>query len=269
MYVAVVLSLTAMNELFARLNCSATQAKIYLLLLELGPSIASMLAKRARIKRVTVYGALEGLVQKGLVETFKKNHVSYYQANSPEVIANMLDLQLEEEQRFNKRAHKKIEELKELQQSSAVPIIEVKDVIRYYQGQDAVNTLIQENLQLKDKTQYCIGLSGYHSLKIEGQWKSYIKNRVKKGMKVLSIQANTPEGKKYQARDEKELRQTKLIPPEKCPDHGELNIIGDHIILFTREEDESQGVKITNKKIAKILKKLFELAWERAEDLDS
>lgn len=253
-----------MNEIFQRLNCSDTQAKVYHLLLELGPSIASMLAKRANIKRVTVYGALEGLVLKGIVETYKKNNVSYYQACDPEVIVNLLDLQFEEEKRFISRARKTIQQMKKKREKTTKKIIEVKNVLRYYEGQEAVKSLIQENLSLPQKMQYCIGLSGYHALQIGGEWNSYIRHRVKKGMKVLSIQANTKEGRGYQKRDSKELRETRLVPKEKCPEHGELNIIGDHIILYTSSEKETLGVKIVNKKIAHILKKLFELAWDHS-----
>jgi sugar-specific transcriptional regulator TrmB len=257
-----------MNEIFHRLNCSDTQAKLYSMLLEIGPTIASMLAKRAFVKRVTVYGALEGLVQKGLVETYKKNNVSYYQAADPEVIANLIDLQFEDEKRFNKRVHITVQELKKKKEKSTKHIIEVKNVLRYYEGEEAVKTLIQETLNLPSKTQYCIGLSGYHSLKISGEWKSYINSRVKKGMKVLSIQADTSEGKSYKKRDKDELRTTRLIPSEKCPETGELNIIGDHIILYTSEGKETLGVKIVNKKIAQILKKVFELSWEYSDQLD-
>jgi len=257
-----------MNEIFDRLKCSSTQAKLYLLLLDLGPSIASMLAKRSRIKRVTVYGALEGLVQKGLVETFSKNNVSYYQASNPEVIANLLDLQFEEEQQFNQRAHQKIQELKKIGQSAEKHIIELKGVIRYYEGREAVETLIRENLKLPDKLQYCIGMSGYYALQYAGEWKDYIQSRVKNGMKVLSIQADTAANREYKYRDKSELRETYLVSPSMCPDHAELNIIGDRILLYTDEEKEALGVKIINKKLADVLKKLFLLAWDRTLELE-
>ncbi len=258
-----------MKEIFTHLQCSATQAKLYEILLENGPTIASMLAKRSGVKRVTAYGALDGMLSKGLVETYKKNHVSYYQAADPELIANRLEIQFEEEERFMKRARKELKEMKLKKDEKEREIIEVKDVISYYEGKDAVNTLIEENLSLSDKTQYCIGMSGYHALKDEGEWRNYIKRRVEKGMKVQSIQADTEVGKKYQKRDEKELRTTRLVPSSNLPDEGELNIIGNHIILYTSEGEEAIGVKITHKKIAKILKKLFKMAWERAKDLES
>lgn len=257
-----------MNDIFERLKCSPTQAKLYTLLLELGPSIASMLAKRAGIKRVTVYGALEGLVQKGLVETFAKNNVSYYQSTDPEVISNLLDLQLQEEQDFNERAHKKIAELKKLKQKSDKQIIEVKGVIRYYEGREAVETLIKENLSLQHKTQYCIGMSGYYALKFTGEWNQYIQTRVKNGMKVLSIQADTKENKDYKKRDLQELRETHLVPADMCPDHAELNIIGDRILLYTDEENEALGIKIINRKLANVLKKLFKLAWAHSAEIE-
>lgn len=256
-----------MKEIFERLQCSFTQAKLYQLLLENGPSIASLLAKRAKMKRATVYGALEGLERQQLIETYKRNNVRYYRAVDPEFIINLLDRQFEEEQRFNKRAHKMVKELKEKQKSQQ-QIIEVKNVVSYYEGHEAVAELIQENLSLPHKIQYCIGLSGYHSLTMEGQWKNYISTRVNKGMKVKSIQADTSQGKEYQQRDQDELRETRLIPPQKCPKQGELNIIGDHIILYTSEEKEALGVKIVNKKIAQIMKSLFQLAWEKADQYD-
>lgn len=257
-----------MNEVFERLKCSSTQAKLYLMLLEFGPSIASMLAKRTSIKRVTVYGALEGLLQKGLIETFNKNNVSYYQANDPGIITNILDLQLDKEEQFNQRAHKKIQALKNLKKNIDKQIIEVKGVIRYYEGREAVETLIQENLKLPYKLQYCIGMSGYYALKYAGDWNRYIQTRVKNGMKVMSIQADTKENQEYKKRDRQELRETHLVPPSMCPDHAELNIIGDRILLYTDEENEAVGIKIINKKLAKVLKKLFELAWKHSEEIE-
>lgn len=257
-----------MNEIFQKLDCSDTQAKIYEHLLQIGPSLASMIAKRTGFKRVTVYGALEGLVQKGLVETYKKNHISYYQACDPELISNLLEMKLEEEKMFNDRARKKIKEFKKTKEKSGEQIIEVKGVIKYYEGKEAVKTLNQENLNLLSKTQFCIGMSGYHSLKIAGEWKKYIESRVKKGMKVYSIQANNKQGRAYKKRDSLELRETRLIPKGKMPDFGELNIIGDRIILFTSEKNEEMGVKIINKKIASILKRLFKLAWEQSKTLE-
>jgi sugar-specific transcriptional regulator TrmB len=253
-----------MQVLFERLKCSGTQAKLYLLLLELGPSIASMLSKRARIKRVTVYGALEGLLQKGLIETFRKNNVSYYQASDPEVIGNVLDMQFVQEQEFNQLAHKKIEELKQVKKKGEKHIIELKGVIRYYEGRQAVETLIRENLTTPDKLQYCIGMSGYYALQDAGAWKEYIQSRVKNGMKVLSIQADTSANRSYKSRDHQELRETQLIPSNLCPDHAELNIIGDRIVLFTDERKEALGIKIINKTLADVLKKLFELAWDHS-----
>lgn len=253
-----------MKEIFERLACSETQMKLYLTLFRVGPTIASILAKRSGIKRVTVYGALEGLKQKGLVESFEKNHVTYYQACDPEVIMNFLEMKRKGEEEFYQNARKKIQEFHMLRKKGHETIIEVKGVIRYYEGRDAVNQLIQENLNLGHTIQYCIGMSGYHALHFSKNWEQYISKRVQNGMKVLSIQSDTDLGRTYQKKDALELRETRLISSDKCLDQGELNLIGDRIILFTSEGNEAVGVKITHRKIANILKKLFELAWEQA-----
>ena len=251
-----------MHDIFSRLGCSDTQSKLYLMLLENGPSIASMLAKRTRIKRVTVYGALEGLMEKGLVETYQRNKVHYFQAVDPEVIAEKCDQLFQVERSFHKRAQEVVKELKKLQQSCHPHIMDLKGIVQYYEGDEAVKTLIQETLQFPEKMQYCIGLSGYHVLQMEGDWKRYIHSRLKTGMKVKSLQLDSEEAREYQSRDKSELRETRLIQHKKFPQEGELNIIGDKIILYTSEAGEATGVKIRNKKIANILKQLFEIAWD-------
>jgi len=75
---------------------SDKEARVYLTVLELGTSIASTIARRAEINRVTVYTNLEALRRKGIVNEMKKKEITYYNAISPELICNQLEKKYED-----------------------------------------------------------------------------------------------------------------------------------------------------------------------------
>lgn len=71
-------------EDLTRLGLSEKEAKIYYMLLRIGPSPASSLARRVQIKRVTVYSVLESLKEKGLVSARKTEHGKIFLPHEPE-----------------------------------------------------------------------------------------------------------------------------------------------------------------------------------------
>jgi len=75
-------------------------------LLENGASIASMIAKRLGIKRVTVYAALDTLNKKQLISSFQKNNVTYFESVSPEEIVNICHKKITEDMELE-RLHQK------------------------------------------------------------------------------------------------------------------------------------------------------------------
>ena len=71
-------------EQLKNLNLTDKEARVYLLLLELGPSTPYKIAKRARLKRPTAYVIAEELVEKGLIIQVTGEKNKLYLARSPE-----------------------------------------------------------------------------------------------------------------------------------------------------------------------------------------
>ena len=71
------------------------EAKIYLTVLELWNSIASTIARRAEIKRVTAYSILKDLQRKGIVNETEKDWIKYYSVISPELLLSQLEQKYE------------------------------------------------------------------------------------------------------------------------------------------------------------------------------
>jgi sugar-specific transcriptional regulator TrmB len=255
-------------DLFARLGLTKNESDCYLFLLEYGAAAASTVGKRVGLKRLTAYAALERLDGKGLVESYVKEKVTYFEAVSPEAIVNICRRRANEEQLLVKEAERVAKELKRLEEKHQKPVVEVRGKMRFYQGIAAVRDLIDETIEEPSKEQLCFGLNTYHVEHVSDDWGSYTKRRVEAGMEVRSIQPDIEAALDYQERDEKELRVTRLVPHKKFPGGSELNIIGDMIALYSTHGDEPVGLKIYNRDLARVLRSLFELAWERAGRYD-
>ena len=250
------------------LGLSDNEIKVYLYLLTHGESIASVIAKRLDVKRATVYPILESLEKQELISTFEKNGTMHFDAVEPEDIIYVCDQRVNQMKRLKERAEGLHKEFRKLRDQGKMPKLEIRGKIKYYEGLEAVTGLIEETLDEKENEQLCFGLNTYHTELSGTDWGDYTKKRVKKGMKVRSIQPDTKEAIAYKKRDTDELRETRLVPRKDFPGESEINIIGNMIAMFTMRGKSPMGMKMYNKDLAQALRSIFELAWERAEHYD-
>ena len=91
MVISPFLLLLMFEENLVKLGLSEKEARIYLLLLQIGSSPVSALAKRAHIKRVSVYSVLETLFDRGLVTFEQHPEGKRYLAYDPECLLYLLE----------------------------------------------------------------------------------------------------------------------------------------------------------------------------------
>ncbi|MDP3975835.1 MAG: helix-turn-helix domain-containing protein [bacterium] len=256
------------ENLLRNLGLTSNEIKVYLFLVSHGESIASIIAKRLEAKRTAVYAILESLEEKGMIVSFVKNDVKHFDAIEIEDIVELCSQKANEMNRLARSADSLKQEFKKIRSKGKIPTLEVRGKIKYYQGMDAVTDLVVETLDEPETEQLCFGHNTYYSDMPGNDWGNYVEKRLKKKMKVRSIQPNEPEGLEYQKRDKKELRRTYLVPTKEFGDDCEINIIGDMIAMFTTKGEEPMGMKMYNKQMAKAMRGLFELAWEKAGEYD-
>ncbi len=250
------------------LGLTENETKVYLYLLSHGESIASVIAKRLEIKRATVYQILESLESKELITQFTKNNVAHFDSVDPDDLVQLCEQRVSQMQRLKARAEVLKGEMQKLRERGQMPTMEIRGKIKYYQGMEAVTELIEETLQEKSKEQLCFGLNTYHTEMAGNDWEEYTKRRVRKGMKVKSIQPDTDAALAYKKRDAEELRETRLVPHGQFPGRCEINVIGNMIAMFSAGKHDPVGMKMYNKDLAEALRSLFHLAWERADFYD-
>ena len=82
-----------MREKLLEIGLTDPEAKVYLELLAIGTQVASILAKRLKINRTTIYSVLRNLGMKGLVSSRVKSNVKFFSANDPNCLIGYLDRQ--------------------------------------------------------------------------------------------------------------------------------------------------------------------------------
>jgi sugar-specific transcriptional regulator TrmB len=241
-------------ELFSQLGLKEKESKVYLAALELGQADVSELAKKAGLKRPTVYFIVEDLEKKGLIQLLTKQPVKKYAALNP---AKLLAL----------------EKAKVGGLEQALPSLlglssqnQYKPAVRFFVGKTGIMQAYEESLQQPPNSE--ILAFGNAQAVEESIYKFkdwYIKRRVSSGIKMRAITPATVGGLAVAKRDKQELRQTKILPPEQFTANVEINIYLNKIALISHFETESIAVIIESNILAQAFKQIFEILWLNAK----
>ena len=117
-----------------KIGLTEGEAKIYVALLELGPSSVGPIKKRTKISHSNIYEILERLINKGIVTLIISNNIRIFQAVSPGNLSRFLD--------------KKEEELHEQRSSLAKALPRIEAL---------------QNLHPKQEALLFVGIKGLHS----------------------------------------------------------------------------------------------------------
>lgn len=117
-----------------KLNLTEKEARVYLALLELGPSTPYKIAKRSHLKRPTAYVIAEELVEKGLIIQMTGEKQKMYIARSPESYVEDIEKRVRE-------AKKIVPELMAMQKKKSD-----KPNVLYFEGLEGVRQAYEYKL---------------------------------------------------------------------------------------------------------------------------
>jgi len=122
------------DQIQQNLDLNSKDATTLLAILEIGPASISDIAKRAKIKRPTVYYLIEELIKKGLVLKVPAGKRVFYKANEPKRILSLLDQK--------KQSFEKI--LPQLESLFLTKPNQPK--VRFYEGKEGLKNIYEEML---------------------------------------------------------------------------------------------------------------------------
>lgn len=235
------------NEIIlTNLGLSPKEARIYLASLETGVASAQTIAKKAQIKRTTAYAVLETLAEKGFVLKTQKEGVIKFIAENPKNIA-------EKFKAFQKSWENNLPELEAIYNKK-----QVKPKVLFFEGKEGILKVYEDTLQEKPKEIMMFTTSEIFKTFDEFPFE-YVTKRKKQNIHALRIGPKDAMYSQHAKLDVEELSETKLLKNFDIP--IEINIYNNKVAFMSYAD--KIGLIIESEGIAKSMKKIYELLWNR------
>lgn len=232
-------------EALKNIGLTGAEAKIYLVLLDLGPSLAGMVARRSGIHRRTVYDLLDRLVEKGLVGYMRKNNRNYYETTEP---TRLMELVKEREDEVITL----LPELELMHRQS-----KEKQETNFYKGTEGIRTIFEDQIK-EGKEIIVFGESNLAKDKLKYYIPKYNKKRQEKKIKVKMLFDETQRGKI----DEMPLAEIRYLKAHLSL--SSTNVYGDKVAIILWS-DNPLGILIKQKEIADSYRNYFKMLWDVAK----
>ncbi len=233
---------------------SDKEANVYLAMLELGPSSAQDIAKKAGVNRATTYVMIEALKRRGLMSSGERGKKVFFAAESPVRLETIVKQELRE-------IEQKKEKLNQLmpQFMALFNAVEDKPKVRYFEGEDGLSACRDAMLELMKGRQPGRVFIHYDREMLESaKYNEKQRLRLTSGHLSARILYSIEDGLELPPLGKNVVM--KRIPAEVQPFHGECDICEDFILLATTRT-RAMAVIIESKELTRMFQSFFDLAW--------
>lgn len=247
-----------------RIGLSEKEAKVYLATLELAESSVQNIAKKAGVNRPTAYVILEKLMGLGLASTLVKGKKTFFVAQSPSELENILKEQVSEIEHRKSELNGVMNQLHAIYNANSE-----KPAVRYFEGADGLTAMDRYGYGQDHLAKGSEILSITPIDIIEEHFgerrRLSVKERANLGITSRTIYTHK-NGPISDATNKTELREGVYLPRDKFPVSGTIGIYPEWgIKLYYYDPSKPHGVVIESKELAENMKLLFELAWKEAK----
>ncbi|MBU1152049.1 hypothetical protein KJ632_04475 [Patescibacteria group bacterium] len=232
------------------------EALIYLASLELGPQPASIIARKAGLKRGQTYNKLALLIKRGIIQEYTEKKIRMFSCLPPE---NLISI-LEHNQQQIENQKKKLTEIVPLLMKMQTPLVN-QPKIKYFQGIEGIKEIYEDTIR-EQQPIYAFGDFDYIFKDEELNdwiWNNYAKTRSEKGVNYLGIiNKSKLSDKAHKARD---IHKRKMKMLENIDLPVEINIYGDKVSITSAYYDIA-GLIIEDGHIADTFRNLHKAMWE-------
>lgn len=238
---------------------SIKETEVYIGLLELGNGTVTQISRKAGINRTTGYDILGSLFQKGVVTVTGKEPKQEFAAESPVKIVEYLKKKMSDTAEQIKKAEEIVPEFELLYAKKNRP------KIRFYEGSEGLQNVYEDTLTSTEAIRAYATVDDMHNA-LPNYFPEYYKRRAEKGIEIRAIVPKTEIGMERGKKDKEEKREIAFVPPNKYYFSPEINIYDNKVMIASWRE--KLGIIIESEEIADAMKKIYELAWGRAKELD-
>ncbi len=248
------------------LGLEATEAKVYTALLDLGPSTVTEITKKAGVTRTLGYHILQKLCWHGLADSLPRAHKRLqFSATHPRRLVQYVAKQ---HSTWAKRVASAEELLPELVASYRTA---EKPIIRYQEGSEGLMAIYAETLQSTSEILSILDIEGWNAPEFRQWGKRYNRERSAKKIHERILMLDTPLGREWMKTYQGEKAYTNYRWITRDQLHGiqefggELNVFENKTVMAIHQP-RPLGIIIESGALARVLKGLFELAWQLGMD---
>jgi HTH-type transcriptional regulator, sugar sensing transcriptional regulator len=240
-----------LEEALARIGIADKRARFYLAALELGEAPVQKIAERAGISRTTAYDVLPRLTHDGLVSRIDKGGRLHVAAEDP---ARLLAV-LEDRRRTVEEV---LPELRSRYSRSAA-----RPRIRFYEGRDAIDTVLYDTLECRSKRLKGILSMTSDLFKSPGRlaMERYVARRIAAGVHLQVVRSREQEAgqDRWLSRAE-DLRELRWAPA------GALFTMTtwtyDDKVSLISSRRENFGIIVQSEEFSDLMNTLFAVLWQ-------
>lgn len=246
-----------LKQILQEIGLNNNEAGTYLLLLKFDSVTVTQLSRSSSIHRVSLYGVLESLAQKGLASSYKKAGKTFFSAADPKHLLTYLDRERDEQVvRLNTLRGQIEESLPEFQ--STTRRHGTKPKVRFYEGEKGMREAYEDTLTAKEPIVAYANVETMHE-GLPHFFPQYYARRSKARVAIRAIMPVNTLSIERAKQDQKELRQSRFLPPD-VTFSPEVNIYNDKMLVASWKE--KMAIIIESKELADLQKALFEELWK-------
>lgn len=227
------------------------EAKVYLAAVELGEGTATDIAKKARLKRPSVYVILKALMGKGLIASVSRRGAAHFTAQNPRTVVAAA----------TERANLLTAALPHLEAIAKLPLAG-KPSVRFYEGISGIQTVLEDTLTKPNTTILEWSDAKLAAETMKDYYFAHEKKRIARNIYIRSVLENNEVARRFRDQKFNEKRDVRIVP-EKYNFNDEITIYGDKVAIASYKD--LVALIIENKLFAETMRNIFELTWERAE----
>jgi sugar-specific transcriptional regulator TrmB len=240
------------EQTLRNLGMTENEIKLYLTLLNNGPSYSGEIIKKTEFQSSVVFHLLDKLIEKGIVNFMQENKKKIYSASDPSVFKNILEEKEKELQKTKINLNNEISQLKKINKDKEQTKATIFRGLKGIQG-------IQNDL-LNTAKEYDIYAARDTFSKSMPKYRKYFKEmRVAKKIKQRII--ITDDKKK----PNKKFQQKRYVPKENATPIS-LMIYNKRVIFFVWDSEPPMAIVLEGGKVSNSFRNMFELMWKTAKE---
>ena len=252
------------NKILKNIGLSDTETIIYLAGLSYKTIGVKELEKQTKIKRPTIYHALDTLQVKGLVSKKSIGPKMVYTMTKPENIERLISNEIT---RLENQKNDLQEIVPLLNQRLEQNESEVK--VSHFEGIEGIKLVVEEALYARNRHWDILSPAKNFFSEFDKDYaKYYIETRKKRGLTARSLWENKL-GSRILTAEEIKLRNPRYLPANMQGKFNTVIIIFDDKVAYISSIKELSAILIQSKDIVNTMKVMFDGLWEISKEYNN